>query len=81
MITYLKKLRKEFEKWLNIPHIIKLNKELNKEVIALNNEKDELNRQLTFVTNNEHKRTEEVIKLKKEIESKKEVNKWKRKHY
>jgi len=60
---------------LNIPHIIKLNKELNKEVIALNNEKDELNRQLTFVTNNEHKRTEEVIKLKKEIESKKEVNK------
>ena len=75
MITYLKKLRKEFEKWLNIPHIIKLNKELNKEVIALNNEKDELNRQLTFVTNNEHKRTEEVIKLKKEIESKKEVNK------
>ena len=75
MITYLKKLRKEFEKWLNIPNIIKLNKELNKEVIALNNEKDELNRQLTFVTNNEHKRTEEVIKLKKEIESKKEVNK------
>lgn len=70
-MKFLKKLRKELEKWLNIPHIIKLNKELNKEIIALNNEKDELNRQLTFVTNNEHKRTEEVIKLKKEIESKK----------
>jgi hypothetical protein len=74
-MKFLKKIRKELEKWLNIPHIIKLNKELNKEVIALNNEKDELNRQLTFVTNNEHKRTEEVIKLKKELESKKEVNK------
>ena len=72
-MKFLKKLRKELEKWLNIPHIIKLNKELNKEVIALNNEKDELNRKLTFVTNNEHKRTEEVIKLKKEIESKKEI--------
>lgn len=80
-MKFLKKIRKELEKWLNIPHIIKLNKELNKEVIALNNEKDELNRQLTFVTNNEHKRTEEVIKLKKELESKKEVNKWKRKLY
>lgn len=72
-MKFLKKIRKELEKWLNIPHIIKLNKELNKEIIALNNEKDELNRQLTFVTNNEHKRTEEVIKLKKEIESKKEA--------
>lgn len=70
MIKYLKKLRKEIEKWLEIPKVLKENKQLNID-------KEQLNRDITFVTNNEHKRTEEVIKLKKDIESLKANNgKW-----
>ena len=67
MIKYLKKLRKEIEKWLEIPKVLRENKQLIED-------KEELNRQITFVTNNEHKRTEEVIKLKKDIETLKANN-------
>ena len=69
MINYLKKLRKELEKWLEIPKVLIENHQLKKDNEQLNDDKEQLNRDITFVTNNEHKRTEEVIKLKKEIES------------
>lgn len=76
MITYLKKLReelkklrKELEKLLNIPKILKANKVYIDELKIANDKIDELQLELTFVKNNEHKRTEEVIKLKKEIEN------------
>ena len=67
MIKYLKKLRKEIEKWLEIPKTLVENKQFKKDI-------EQLNRDITFTKNNEHKRTEEVIKLKKDIETLKANN-------
>lgn len=60
LITYLKKLRKELEKWLNIPHVIKLNKELNKEIIIKNTRCD-------FLEVNNKKLNEQVMELKNKL--------------
>ena len=64
----LKELRKELEKWLNIYHILKLNKEYVKELEAKDKIIDDLENSNQFYKINNEKLNSQVIKLKKEIE-------------
>ena len=60
MITYLKKLRKEFEKWLNIPKILKVNKVYIGELKIANDRVD-------FLEVNNKKLNEQVMELKNKL--------------
>lgn len=72
----IKKIRKELEKWLNIPKVLVANKVYEVELKAKNKVIDELNEKIInlevrikfFEINNE-KLNSQVIKLKREIEN------------
>ena len=60
MITYLKKLRKEFEKWLKIPKILKANKVYIGELKIANDRVD-------FLEVNNKKLNDQVMELKNKL--------------
>lgn len=60
MITYLKKLRKEFEKWLKIPKILKANKVYISELKIANDRVD-------FLEVNNKKLNDQVMELKNKL--------------
>lgn len=61
MIKHLKKLRKEIEKWLNIPKILKANKVYISELKIAHDKID-------FLEVCNKNKDEEIIKLKKRLE-------------
>lgn len=63
----IKKFRKEIEKWLNIPKILKANKIYINELKIANDKIDELETKIQFVEVNNKKLNSQVIKLKKEL--------------
>ena len=63
----IKKVRKELEKWLNIPKILMANKVYISELKEKNKIIDELETRIKFVKVNNEKLNSQVIKLKKEL--------------
>lgn len=68
MITYLKKLRKELQKWLNIPHVLKLNKTYVKELQAKDDIIEEKTKRIEYLETNNRNKDTENFNLTREIE-------------
>lgn len=64
----IKKIRKELEKWLNIPKILKANKTYINELKIANDKIEELESKIKFLEVNNEKLNSQVLKLKREVD-------------